>query len=127
MAVLGLTFKPGTDDLREAPSLTNIPLLLEEGAIVRVYDPVGMERFKEHYPTQVKYCKDIDTALKGAQLCMILTDWPQIKEYPLEGFKRNMEKPVVLDGRNCYLLSELAGKGIIYDSVGRKAIIYAND
>lgn len=122
VAVLGLTFKPGTDDLREAPSLTNIPLLLEEGAIVKVYDPVGMERFKEHYPTQVQYCKSIDKALEGAELCLIFTDWPQIKEYPLLGFRERMNRAIVLDGRNCYSLTEAELAGITYESMGRRSI-----
>ena len=122
VAVLGLTFKPGTDDLREAPSLTNIPMLLEEGAIVKVYDPIGMERFKEHYPTQVKYCTSVDKALEGADLCFIFTDWPQIKEYPLEGFKNMMNRAVVLDGRNCYAIDEAEAAGLTYESIGRRSV-----
>ncbi|MBO6293063.1 MAG: UDP-glucose/GDP-mannose dehydrogenase family protein [Selenomonas sp.] len=119
VAVLGLTFKPGTDDLREAPSLTNIPMLLEEGAIVKVYDPVGMERFKEHYPTQVKYCKSAEEALDGAELCLILTDWPKIKEIPIARYAELMDKAIILDGRNCYELDEVRVGGVTYDSVGR--------
>ncbi|WP_029543108.1 UDP-glucose/GDP-mannose dehydrogenase family protein [Selenomonas sp. AB3002] len=122
VAVLGLTFKPGTDDLREAPSLTNVPMLLEEGAIVRVYDPIGMERFKELYPTQVKYCKSVEEALQGAELCLILTDWPKIKELPLQRYAELMARPVILDGRNCYELAEAREAGVAYDSMGRSAI-----
>ena len=122
VAVLGLTFKPGTDDLREAPSLTNIPMLLEEGAIVQVYDPVGMERFKELYPTQVRYCKSVEEALKGAELCLILTDWTKIKEVSLEKYAVLMARPIVLDGRNCYSLEDAEKAGVTYDSMGRKNI-----
>ena len=117
VAVLGLTFKPGTDDLREAPSLANVPMLLEEGAIVRVYDPVGMERFKELYPTQVKYCKSAEEALRGAELCLILTDWPKIKEISLKKFAELMTKPVILDGRNCHEVDEAMAAEVIYDSM----------
>ncbi|WP_029541007.1 UDP-glucose/GDP-mannose dehydrogenase family protein [Selenomonas sp. AB3002] len=123
VAVLGLTFKPETADLRGAPSLVNIPLLLEDGAVVKVYDPVGMENFKEYFPTQVQYCNDIDTAIKDADLCLILTDWKNIKEYPLEGFKINMKRPIVLDGRNCYGLDEAETAGLTYVSMGRRTIV----
>lgn len=122
IAVLGLTFKPGTDDLREAPSLKNIPLLLEEGAIIKVYDPVGMEKFKEHFPTQVKYCKNPEEALQASDLCLILTDWPKIKELPLHRYAELMTRPVVLDGRNCYALEEARKARVTYDSIGRSAI-----
>ncbi|SEH23228.1 UDP-glucose dehydrogenase family protein [Selenomonas sp. KH1T6] len=122
VAVLGLTFKPGTDDLREAPSLTNIPMLLEEGAIVKVYDPIGMERFKEQYPTQVKYCKNPEETLQGAQLCLILTDWPKIKELPLEKYAELMENPIILDGRNCYEPEQAEVVGVTYDSIGRRTV-----
>ncbi len=122
VAVLGLTFKPGTDDLREAPSLTNIPMLLEEGAIVKVYDPIGMERFKEQYPTQVKYCKSVEEAIYEAGLCLILTDWPKIKEIPLAKYAELMEKPIILDGRNCYSLDEAKNAAVRYESIGRAAV-----
>ena len=122
VAVLGLTFKPGTDDLREAPSLTNIPMLLEEGAIVKVYDPIGMERFKEQYPTQVKYCKSVEETLQGAELCLILTDWPKIKEMPLAKYAELMANPIILDGRNCYLPDEAAAAKVTYDSIGRRSV-----
>ena len=127
VAVLGLTFKPGTDDLREAPSLTNIPMLLEEGAIVKVYDPVGMERFKEQYPTQVKYCKSPEETLKGAELCLILTDWPKIKELPLTRYAEQMARPIILDGRNCYIPEEAAAAGVTYDSIGRRTVGRVDD
>lgn len=120
VAVLGLTFKPGTDDLREAPSLVNVPLLLEEGAVVRVYNPVGMDRFREQFPTQVTYCDDIDMALQGADFCLILTDWPEIRAYDPAGFKKHMRHAVVLDGRNCYALEDMKAAGIIYESIGRQ-------
>ena len=77
VAVLGLTFKPGTDDLREAPSLDNVPLLLEQGAEIVAYDPVGMENFKLVYPEaeyNIKYVDDPSAALEGANVCFIFTE-----------------------------------------------------
>ncbi|WP_259384479.1 UDP-glucose dehydrogenase family protein, partial [Bacillus thuringiensis] len=79
IAVLGLTFKPGTDDLREAPSLVNIPIMLDAGANVRVWDPVAFDRFKELYPNEITYCATIEDALLGADICFIFTEWEEIK------------------------------------------------
>lgn len=101
IAVLGLTFKPETDDLREAPSLVNIPIFLEDGAIVKAWDPVGIENYKKIYPTEILYCKTIDDALKDADICFIFTEWQEIKEYPIEKFNLFMRHPIVFDGRNC--------------------------
>jgi UDPglucose 6-dehydrogenase len=73
VAVLGLTFKPGTDDLRDAPSLQNIPVLLDDGAVIKVWDPAGADNFKALYPAEVKYCSTIESAVENADLCLILT------------------------------------------------------
>ena len=102
IAVLGLTFKPGTDDLRDGPALTNVPLLLEEGARVAAWDAVGEKNFRRLYPTEVEYCARPEDALSGAELCFIFTEWPQVKALPPETFLRRMLRPIVLDGRNCY-------------------------
>lgn len=119
VAVLGLTFKPGTDDLREAPSLENIPILLEEGAEITAYDPVGIENFKKFYPTQIDYVNTPEEALKDAEVCMIFTEWDQVKELAPETFINLMEKPLVLDGRNCYMVQSMNQAGIQYESMGR--------
>lgn len=119
VAILGLTFKPNTDDLREAPSLENIPLFLDDDAEVRVWDPVGMENFKKHYPTEVTYCNTIDQAIKGADVCCIFTEWDAVKDYPLERFSQLMHQPLVLDGRNCYGLDAARDAGLQYYSIGR--------
>ena len=84
VAVLGLTFKPGTDDLREAPSLVNIPILLDDGANVRVWDPIGADNFRRTYPTEVTYCLTIEEAINKADLCLIFTEWPEVKEFDLK-------------------------------------------
>ena len=110
VAVLGLTFKPGTDDLREAPSLVNIPIFLENGAKVKVWDPVGMPNFKKIYPNEINYCGSIDETISDADICFIFTEWEEIKKYELEKFKKLMKKAVVLDGRNCLKPPEKSSK-----------------
>lgn len=122
VAVLGLTFKPGTDDLREAPSLVNIPLLLEDGAKVKAWDPVGVKNFKKRFPDELLYCQTIEETLKDADICFIFTEWPQVKQLDIAMYKELMRKAIVLDGRNCYDVKDFEGTGIIYDSIGRKCI-----
>ncbi len=123
VAILGLTFKPGTDDLREAPSLANVPILLEDGAEIRAYDPVGIKNFQKYYPDEIVYTEDIDTAIDGADICLIFTEWPEIKAYPLARYREKMRQPIVLDGRNCYALEQVRQAGIIYESIGRASIV----
>lgn len=125
VAVLGLTFKPGTDDLREAPSLDNVPLLLEQGADIYAYDPVGIENFQKKYPEgkiengSIKYVADIEEALAGANVCFIFTEWGEIKAVKPEDYKRLMKTPLVYDGRNIYDLAEMKDAGVEYYSIGR--------
>lgn len=122
VAVLGLTFKPGTDDLREAPSLENIPLLLDKGAFVYAYDPVGMDNFKKKYPedeNHIKYVQSIHEALEEANVCFIFTEWSEIKEISPNEFKEHMQTPLVYDGRNIFDPIEMEKAGIEYYSIGR--------
>ena len=119
VAVLGLTYKAGTDDLREAPSLENIKLLLEQGANIYVYDPVGMDNFKKKYPTQVSYCKEAEETLKDADVCFIFTEWQEIKNVKPDTYKKLMKTPLVYDGRNIYTLEEMKKSGVEYYSIGR--------
>lgn len=121
-AVLGLTFKPGTDDVREAPSLVNIPILLEEGAIIKAYDPVGEQNFRQCFKEEIVYCQDIDEALKNADICFIFTDWEEIKNYDVVKFSKLMRRPIILDGRNCYSVEMMKNLRIIYESIGRKSL-----
>ena len=123
VAVLGLTFKPGTDDLREAPSLVSIPILLDDEARIRAWDPVGEENYRQYYPTQIEYCRSPQEALMQADLCLIFTEWPQIKALTPADFRDNMRRPIVIDGRNCYPLAAMEGQGLIYDSIGRRTIV----
>ena len=119
VAVLGLTFKPGTDDLREAPSLDNVKLLLEKGANIYAYDPVGEENYKKKYPTEIIYVKTPEEALKDANVCFIFTEWNEIKKVKPEEYKKLMKTPLVYDGRNIYDLKDMIKEGVEYYSIGR--------
>ncbi|ABO51530.1 UDP-glucose 6-dehydrogenase [Desulforamulus reducens MI-1] len=125
VAVLGLTFKPGTDDLREAPSLENIPLLLERGAQVYAYDPVGSDNFRQKFPEneyKIKYVKKPEEALSGANVCFIFTEWDEIKAVKPEVYQSMMRTPLVYDGRNIYEIQEMKDAGVEYYSIGRQAV-----
>lgn len=122
IAVLGLTFKPGTDDLREAPSLVNIPIFLDEGCEIKAWDPAGVENYKKKYPTEIIYCDSIDEAIKDADLCVIFTEWDEVKKYDITKFEKLMRNPIVIDGRNCYDLDQIKKTNVIYDSMGRKTV-----
>ncbi|MBQ7464767.1 MAG: UDP-glucose/GDP-mannose dehydrogenase family protein, partial [Lachnospiraceae bacterium] len=123
VAVLGLTFKPGTDDLREAPSLVTVPVLIDDGAVIRAWDPVGVENFKKQVPEGVEYCDSIEDTLKDADVCFIFTEWPEVLGLDPSVFVSLMKNPVVIDGRNCFDTSRIASvKGIVYDSIGRAVI-----
>ncbi|MGN0156855.1 MAG: UDP-glucose dehydrogenase family protein [Lachnospiraceae bacterium] len=125
VAVLGLTFKAGTDDLREAPSSENIKLLLEKGANIYAYDPAGVPRAKLQFPEgeigrgSIHYVNSPDEALNGANICFIFTEWAQIKAVTPEQYKELMRTPLVYDGRNLYSMEEMKNSGIEYYSIGR--------
>ena len=123
IAVLGCTFKPGTDDLREAPSLVNVPLLLEDGAYVRIWDPVGEENFKKRVQHKnIQYFDTIEEAIAGADLCLIFTEWDDVLKFDIRKYEELMKTPIVLDGRNCYPLSAFEGTKTTYCSIGRKTL-----
>ena len=119
VAVLGLAFKAGTDDLREAPSLDNVALLLEQGADIYAYDPVAEDNYKKKYPTEIHYVANPEDALKNANVCFIFTEWDEIKAVKPETYKKLMRTPLVYDGRNIYDLNEMKNAGIEYYSIGR--------
>ena len=118
VAVLGLTFKPRTDDLREAPSLVNIPIFIEDGAKIKACDPAGTKSFAKLYP-ELEYCQTIDEAVKDADICFIFTEWNEICEYDPAEFVRLMKNPLVLDGRNCLKKSAYTTPGLIYEGIGK--------
>jgi len=123
VAVLGLTFKPDTDDLRDAPSLQNIPIMLDDGATVNVWDPAGFDNFKVLYPNGINYCSSIEQAITNADICFILTEWKEIREFDLCKYADLMKHAIVIDGRNCYSLKDARNSEIVYDSIGRKAVV----
>src|SRR5699024_9753966 len=91
VAVLGLTFKPGTNDLREAPSIINVGILLDDGATIKAYDPVAEKEFDRLYPGKINYCETPEQALEGADLCMIFTEWDGIKKLDPQTFCNKMK------------------------------------
>jgi len=118
VAVLGVSFKPNTDDLREAPSLHLIENLLREKARVRVYDPAAMDNAKTLFP-QVAYCKDPYEAAKGADALVIMTEWNEFRNLDLERIKGLLRKPFFFDLRNIYEPEKVKRLGFTYFCVGR--------
>ncbi|MGY3528572.1 UDP-glucose dehydrogenase family protein [Bradyrhizobium sp. USDA 4452] len=118
IGVLGLTFKPDTDDMREAPSIPLINGLIDFGAKVRAYDPVGMEQARKELP-EIEYCKDAYECARQADGLVIVTEWRQFRALDLKRIKQEMKHPVVVDLRNIYRPDEMAAHGFTYDSIGR--------
>src|ERR1700743_526718 len=118
VAVLGLTFKPDTDDMREAPSIPLVTGLLDMGARVRAHDPVGMEAARRELP-DIEYSDDPYACVKGADAMVVVTEWVQYRTLDLEQIKAAMAKPVIVDLRNVYRPEEVRALGFTYESVGR--------
>ena len=118
VAVLGLTFKPNTDDMREAPSIPLITALQDMGAKVRAYDPTGMEQAKPLL-ANVAFCKDAYDCAQGASALVIVTEWEQFRALDFVRLKKVMERPVLVDLRNIYRPEEVARHGFVYESIGR--------
>jgi len=118
IAVLGLTFKPNTDDMREAPSIPLITALQDMGAKVRAYDPVGMEQAKPLL-SNVKFCNDAYSCAEGASALVIVTEWEQFRALDFARLKASMERPVLVDLRNIYRSEEVARHGFAYEGIGR--------
>jgi UDPglucose 6-dehydrogenase len=118
VGVLGLTFKPNTDDMRDAPSIAIIQTLVDAGARVRAFDPEGMEAAKAVLDN-VEYCQDAYDAAKGADCLVLVTEWNAFRSLDLARIKDLMISPVLVDLRNVYRPSEVEAAGFIYSSVGR--------
>ena len=118
VAVLGLTFKPDTDDMREAPSIPLVTGLLDMGARVRAHDPAGMQQARKELP-DIEYCDDPYVCAKGADVVVLVTEWVQYRAMDLERLKREMARPIVVDLRNVYRSEDMAAHGFVYESVGR--------
>ncbi len=120
VAVWGLSFKPETDDMREAPSAVIVECLLEAGCEVCVYDPVATDEARRVIGDRVRYCRDKYEAAEGADALMLVTEWQEFRMPDWCRVKRAMRTPAVFDGRNIYNGAELTAKGFHYESIGRK-------
>ncbi len=121
IAVWGLSFKPNTDDIREAPAIDIVKQLKEAGANLRLYDPKAMENFKQVVPEgeNVKYVSDKYEAVKDADLLVLITEWDEFRQADMEKVKQLMRLPIVVDGRNVYQPDEMRKIGFEYYSIGR--------
>jgi UDPglucose 6-dehydrogenase len=120
LAVLGLAFKGGTDDIRESPAIEIVKALLKEGCEIRAFDPAAAERAKEVLPRDgISYFNSAYEAAKGSDALLILTDWPEFANLDLPKLKSALTYPIVIDGRNLHDPAHMAANGFIYSSVGR--------
>ncbi|MDE7072978.1 MAG: UDP-glucose 6-dehydrogenase, partial [Bacteroidales bacterium] len=118
VAFWGLSFKPETDDMREAPSLSMIDKLVESGCTVRVYDPAAMDECRRRVGEKVVYCKDMYEAVQGSDALFLLTEWRQFANPDWNKVRQGLSRAVVFDGRNLYRKEELVQLGFAYYGVG---------
>lgn len=119
VAMWGLAFKPETDDMREAPSLVLIDLLLKAGCRVTAYDPVAIPEAKRRIGDRIRYAKDIYEAVNDADVLMIVTEWKEFRLPSWPKIKQQMKTPLILDGRNIYNIHEIEEAGFTYHCIGR--------
>jgi UDPglucose 6-dehydrogenase len=129
LAVLGLAFKGGTDDVRESPAFDIIRMLLAEGCTIVAFDPAATERAKAELPPSpsLQYAEELYAAVTGADALLILSDWPEFGEIDLERLHTLLRYPIVIDGRNLYDPREMLERGFTYLSVGRPAVYPARE
>lgn len=124
LAVLGLAFKNGTDDVRESPALAIVKALLREGCSITAHDPAAMAHAEEELPAgAVKFAGDPYEALQGADACLVLTEWEDFANLDLARVKKLLRYPIVLDGRNLFKPAQMEAAGINYYSVGRPDVV----
>jgi UDPglucose 6-dehydrogenase len=121
MAIWGLSFKPRTDDMREAPSVTLIEALLDAGARVQAHDPVALDVARRIFRDRIAYHDVSYDALRGAEAVLIVTEWPEFKQPDFARMKELMRQPVIFDGRNMYELDAMRSLGFTYYAIGRSA------
>lgn len=121
VAILGVTFKPDTDDMRDSPSLTILPLLQKMGASLYAYDPVGMKNASEMIPG-IHWKQNAYDTLQDANVLVLLTEWNEFRHLDLEEVKKRMKTPLIVDLRNIYRPEEMVKAGFVYHSIGRKAV-----
>jgi UDPglucose 6-dehydrogenase len=125
IAVLGLAFKPNTDDMREAKSVEVVQGLLRQGAAVRAYDPVAMPNARRVLPTAVTYCESPYEAASGADAVALITEWNEFKFLNLERLRGVLRRPAIFDGRNLWEPERMRRLGFEYHSIGRKPVLPA--
>ncbi|PYV10958.1 MAG: UDP-glucose 6-dehydrogenase, partial [Acidobacteria bacterium] len=119
VGILGLAFKPNTDDIRFAPSVEIIRRLLAMQAAVRVYDPLAMDKVRALFP-KIAYCKDAYDLATGCEAILLVTEWKEFQELDWRKIKSLMDRPLVIDGRNMVNPAELRSLGFEYISMGRR-------
>jgi UDPglucose 6-dehydrogenase len=123
VAVLGLAFKNGTDDIRESPAIAVVKALVKEGCSVVAYDPAAMPRAFEELPSSVKFVRDPYEALPGADACLVLTEWEDFAGLDLARVKKLLRYPIVIDGRNLFKPVQMEAAGLNYYSIGRPDVV----
>jgi len=123
IAIWGLSFKPQTDDMREAPSLVIIDYLLAQGAVVRAYDPAAMDECKKRIGNSIEYTKDMYEALIDTEAVVLVTEWPEFRLPNYKVMEKLMKHKVMFDGRNIYEPNEMKENGFAYYSIGRMPIV----
>jgi len=119
IGILGLSFKPNTDDIREAPSIYVIKTLKQKGAKIKVYDPKAMDKMKQVFP-DIEYCKGTYEVVKNSDCLVILTEWPEFKKIDLKKVKSLLNQPIIIDGRNIFEPQKMVKLGFIYKCIGKK-------
>jgi UDPglucose 6-dehydrogenase len=120
LAILGLAFKGGTDDVRDSPAIALVKMLLKEKCQIVAYDPAAMERARQELePGAVTFASSAYAAARGADAMLVLTDWQEFAELDFARLKRELRHPIVIDGRNMYSLEDMERRGFTYISVGR--------
>jgi UDPglucose 6-dehydrogenase len=120
IAIWGLSFKPRTDDMREAPSVVIIRNLLRAGAVVKAHDPVAMEEARKIFKKRIVFTEDGYDALKGADALAVVTEWSEFRTPDFLKIKKQLKKPLIFDGRNIYNQEELRKMGFTYYGIGRR-------
>jgi UDPglucose 6-dehydrogenase len=121
IALLGLAFKPNTDDMREAPSITIVEELTRLGANIIAYDPIAMPNAKKVI-SNLQVGQDLVSTIQGADAVVIVTEWSEFKEMDLDSVKKLLKAPIIIDGRNIFSIDKMKEKGFYYDSIGRELV-----
>ncbi len=122
IALLGLTFKPNTDDVRDSVAVLVAEQLTQRGAIVRAFDPKGMDHAREMLGDAIEYCPTMQDAIDGADLCVLATEWDEFVRFPLDGYRAALRNPILVDFRNVFSLETMAEAGFEYHSIGRGSV-----